>query len=120
MFHLPVLVVDDVPQLRLLVRAVLTKRGFQVLEASDGANALTTVEESAGGVSLIITDFHMPRLNGGQLAQLVKARFPTIPILLISTDTCESDYSSVDAFLAKPFMPSALVHTVHRLMQQCA
>ncbi len=111
----PVLLVDDEPQVRSLIRAVLSKHGFQIVEADDGLSAWTTVQELQGAISLIVSDYSMPRLNGAALASRVKAQFPTIPILFVSSNTDAHDCLSCDAFLTKPFVPAVLVETVHRL-----
>jgi DNA-binding response OmpR family regulator len=112
---LPVLVVDDDPQVRSLVRAVLSKHGFLTLEAADGMSALSTVTNMDGAIGLMVSDFSMPGLDGETLAGLVKAQFPTTPILLMSSERTSCDSVAVDAFLAKPFLPSVLADAVRRL-----
>src|SRR5580700_11689297 len=118
MFHLPVLIGDDEPQMRSLMRAVLSKAGFQVLEAANGARALSTVQAHNGAISIMVSDYFMPGMNGGTLAGHVKEQFPTIPILLVSSDANACDCLSGDAFLAKPFVPSVLIDAVRRLLPQ--
>jgi CheY-like chemotaxis protein len=124
MSELPVLLVDDEPQVRSLLRAVLSKHGFRFLEAVDGVDALSTVQAHNGAVSLMVTDYSMPGLDGATLARRVREQFPTIPIVLVSSEANAGDCLSGDAFLAKPFVPSALVATVRRLLAkeslQCA
>jgi CheY-like chemotaxis protein len=121
---LPVLIVDDEPQIRSLIRAVLSKAGFRVLVAVDGEEALSTVQALHGEVSIVVSDYSMPGLDGGSLARLVRCLFPLIPILLVSSDANAPGCPSMDAFLPKPFSPSGLVDAVHRLLgmeaQQCA
>ena len=115
--NLPVLIVDDDPQMRSLIRTVLSKQGFSTLEARDGASALSIVKYMDGAVSLIVSDFFMPGLDGGALAGLVKAHYPATPFLLMSSEATACDCPAADAFLAKPFPPSALVNTVRRLQK---
>jgi DNA-binding response OmpR family regulator len=123
-FDLPVLIVDDEPQVRSLIRVVLSKAGFRVLEAVDGIKALSTVQALHGEIRIMVSDYSMPGLDGGSLARRVKEQFPTIPIILVSSEANAADCLSGDAFLAKPFVPSVLVATVRSLLSkeslQCA
>lgn len=112
---LPVLIVDKEPQIRSLIRTVLSKHGFPILEAPDGTSALSTVKYLNGAATVIVSGFSLPGLDGAALARLVKAQFPTTPILLMSSEATPCDCLCSDAFLAKPFLPSELVNTVRRL-----
>ena len=112
---LPVLIVDDDPQVRSLVRSVLSKHGFPTVEAADGMSALSTMRNMDGAIGLMVSDFSMPGLDGEALAGVVKAQFPDTPILLISGERSASESVAVDAFLAKPFLPSVLADAVRRL-----
>lgn len=58
-FDLPVLIVDDEPQVRSLIRTVLSKHGFRVVEARDALSALTAVQELDGAISLMVSDYSM-------------------------------------------------------------
>lgn len=112
---LPVLIVDDDPQMRSLVRAVLSKHGYFTVEAADGKSALSTVKNMDGAIGLMVCDFSMPGLDGESLADLVKAQFPLTPILLMSSERTACESVAFDAFLAKPFLPSVLADAVRRL-----
>ena len=94
---------------------MLKKQGFQIREGVDGIAALSAVREMDGAISLIVTDNFMPGLHGAALARHVKAQFPAIPILLMSSELTQCDGHCGDAFLPKPFIPSVLVDTVRRL-----
>ena len=109
------LIVDDDPQVRALVRAVLLKHGFPTVEASDGMSALSTLKSMDGAIGLMVSDFSMPGLDGEALARLVKAQFPSTPILLMSSERTACEAVSVDVFLPKPFLPSVLADAVRRL-----
>ena len=84
----PVLVVDDDAQIRLLVRMLLSKQGFETIEASDGCSAFATARKIDGEISLLLTDINMPGslVNGVELAGAVKSEFPEIPILFVSSE----------------------------------
>ena len=82
----PVLVVDDEPQMRSLVKALLSEEGFNSIEASDGCSAYATLKKLDGEVSLVLTDVNMPcGMDGIDLADAVKAEFPEIPVLVVSS-----------------------------------
>jgi CheY-like chemotaxis protein len=118
MLGLPVLLVDDERQVRKLIRTVLTKHGFRVIEENNGLTALSTVQNLGGAICLLISDYSMPGLDGATLASRVKGQFPKIPILLMSSDAYSCNCTSWDAFLGKPFAPSLLIDTVHRLLAE--
>src|ERR1017187_8580386 len=112
MFDWPILLVDDEPQARSLIRAILSKHGFRTVEAGDGTRALSTIQNLNGAISLMVSDYSMPGLDGAPLANRVKEQFPAIPILLVSSDANVCDCLSGDALLRKPFVPAVLVDTV--------
>jgi CheY-like chemotaxis protein len=117
----PVLVVDDEPQMRSLLKAVLAKDGLDSIEASDGCNAFETAKNLDGEISLLLTDINMPcGLDGLDLAHAIRSAFPEIPILVVSsapaTDRDRMDHGY--AFLKKPFDLKLLAQTVHQLLTQ--
>jgi DNA-binding NtrC family response regulator len=104
--------------MRSLVRAVLSKHGFLTVEAADGMSALSTLKNMDGAVGLLVSAFSMPGLDGETLASLMKAQFPNTPILLMSSERTACESGAVDAFLAKPFLPSVLADAARRLHKQ--
>jgi len=114
---LPVLVLEKEPQLRSLIRTILSKHGFRILEARDRLTALESVKALDGAMTVIVSSFSMPELNGDAFARIVKADFPDTPVLLMVSGATECDALSGDAFLPKPFLPSELVDTVRRLQE---
>ena len=113
-----VLIVDDEPQVRSLIRAVLSKNGCLAVEAEDGISALSTVRQWGDAIDVIICDYSLPGRDGATLAVLVKSLFPAIPIILTSNGLVEVDRLSIDAYLPKPFAPSELGETVRRLCRR--
>ena len=77
-----ILVVDDEEQVRLLLRQVLERSGYQVIEASNGKVALDLIREEA--VDLIITDLVMPEKEGMEMIIELKKEFPEIKVIAIS------------------------------------
>ena len=128
MANRPVLIADDEPQVRSLIRALLSKHGFQTIEACDGFSALSTVLDLNGAVGLVVTDNSMPGIDGLNLARFLKTLYPAMPVLIVSGDALEGDSLPGDGFLRKPFVASALVESVRRLyknppperQEQCA
>ncbi len=116
-----VLLVDDEEMVRSLVRAILQKDGYTVLEAASGAEALQVSERHEGPIHLMVTDVMMPQMNGRELAERLTPLRPSMKVLYMSGYTedevirqgvLETDM----AFLQKPFAPNDLVHKVHEML----
>jgi nitrogen-specific signal transduction histidine kinase len=116
-----VLVVDDEPDLRQLIRKVLTHDGYRVMEAASGGEAISLAKHWKGSIDLLISDVMMPGMRGTELAFSVRAVRPSIKVLLISgyanderlpADAGEEQF----AFLAKPFKPSELADRVRQIL----
>ena len=105
-----VLVVDDMPDVRLLARAALERRGFDVAEAEDGETALAMVW--AGRVDLVVLDVNLPRMSG--LAVLTRLRqHAVVPVILLTSMDDEADRvlgleMGADDYVVKPFSPAEL------------
>ena len=112
-----VLVVDDEESLRRLVARALSGVGFGVLEAENGASALRLLAGTAGGVHLVISDIHMPVMDGLAFAQELRLRLPDVPLLFI---TGRESPDLVGEVLRKPFGQEALLMAVTRLLGQAA
>lgn len=109
-----VLIVEDEEGLRALVKRILVRRGFRVLEASDGTQALMVSESYGSSIHLLLTDVVMPQMSGRVLANRLKARQPAIQILYMSgyTDVQDDLSSGETNFLQKPFTPDLLLEKV--------
>ena len=120
----PVLVVDDEPQIRLLVTTLLSGEGFESIEASDGCSAFTTAKKLDGEISLLLTDINMPGspVSGVELAGAVKSEFPEIPVLFVSSASIlAADLDSVapgNVFVKKPFDLRVFAETARKLVTQ--
>lgn len=114
-----VLVVDDSTAIRQLIRVNLELEGFEVVTADDGAACLEIVHRARPDV--ITLDVVMPRLDGLRAAERLRSdpRTSGIPLALVSAcgtgDLDARGVARVDAVLAKPFEPAALVKMVRRL-----
>jgi CheY-like chemotaxis protein len=116
-----VLVVDDQPDIRELIRKVLHHDGYLVLEAASGSEAIRIAERWEGPVELLVTDVMMPNMRGPEVAAAVRELRPNIEVLFISGyahgTTLPSDLVADPlAFLAKPFKPSELGDRVRAIL----
>jgi len=111
-----VLVVDDEESLRRLVIRALDGVGFAVLEADNGATALRLLADP-GPVHLVISDIHMPVMDGLAFAREVRRTRPQLPILFI---TGRESPGLVGEVLRKPFGPDTLLTAVARMLSRPA
>ncbi len=103
-----ILLVDDEPQIRSLVKSVLSRRHHRILEASDGVEALGIVGRSRVRIDLLLTDIVMPRMDGVELARRTASQSPKVRVIYMS-GKCEADAVRRDidrrgfGFVRKPF-----------------
>jgi two-component system response regulator MprA len=111
-----VLLVDDEPSLRQVVRRTLEDEGFHVEEAPDGASALNLIQARAEPFDLVLTDLSMPHIDGRQVAETLRRYRPSGAVLCMSADPDAVPYiESSDTpvrVLLKPFPPDDLYHAV--------
>jgi nitrogen-specific signal transduction histidine kinase/CheY-like chemotaxis protein len=118
-----VLVVEDEPAVRSLIGRVLTKRGYAVIEAANGREALQLAADSSRPVDLLISDIVMPGMDGPELARRLATLRPGLPVLLISgyshdAIVREGGFPPGTAFLGKPFTPSELAARVEEILDR--
>jgi CheY-like chemotaxis protein len=117
-----VLLADDDQQMRRLVRGVLEREGFTVLEAGDGIEALDSLAQHA--VDLLILDHDMPRLNGLGVLEELRHNVGTagLPVVMLTarTDSTETEALDLGAqdYLTKPIRPSALSARVRAVLRR--
>lgn len=112
-----VLVVEDDPVVRRLLRIRLCRAGFAVVEASTGEEALGIARTGEEPVGIVVTDGVMPGMDGFELARQIMQWDPSVPVILVSGYlshfVCRSDIpENVEAFFSKPFLGSELVAKV--------
>jgi DNA-binding NtrC family response regulator len=117
------LIVDDEPDLRWVLRGLFEDEGFEVQEAGDGQEALQIVERREPDV--VLSDMRMPHVSGLQLLRELRARKPELPVILLSA--VEDLATAVDAikegafdYQAKPFDGPRLLLSVRRAAEQRA
>jgi len=118
-----ILVTDDDPDLRDILRSVLEPGGFQVIEAADGQAALALVHDKRP--DLIILDCNMPRMDGLQVCAALKQDLLLrhIPIIMLTgrgelTDKVHGLDTGVDDYLVKPFEPQELLARVRMVLRR--
>jgi PAS domain S-box-containing protein len=118
-----VLVVEDERTLRRLISVSLEKRGYTVLAAEDGAEALRILENNPGEINLVVSDIMMPKLNGLELREKATLLRPELRFLFISgyaEDTIgqTSPLPQDAGYLEKPFLPIELAREVRALLNE--
>ena len=121
MDRLKILVVNDEERMRPLVRDFLARRGFSVLEASDGMEAVDICFEQKD-IALIIMDVMMPRMDGWDAVREIR-KYSTVPIIMLTAKSDESDELTgfelgVDEYIRKPFSPKVLVARVEAILRR--
>jgi len=120
-----ILLVEDESATRLTLATVLRTEGYTVLEAADGPAAEALLAKVRVEPALLLTDFVMPGMNGHQLAERVRARFPKVKVLIMSAHIEEADvqkdvldetFRAGALFLQKPFEPDALLRRVRAIL----
>ncbi len=116
-----ILLVEDEDPVRTLVLGVLRSRGYQMLEASRGDDALKICQRYPGPINLVITDVVMPHMNGRELAKRLRDSHPEAKVLYVSgyTDDAVVQHGILEegaAYLQKPFTPEGIVGKVRELL----
>ena len=120
MSNIQILVVDDESRMRKLVKDVLQREGYSVLEAGDGMEAMDIFYEQK--IDLVILDVMMPRMDGWQTCREIR-RDSTVPIIMLTARSEERDELQgfelgVDEYISKPFSPKILVARVGALLKR--
>lgn len=115
-----VLVVDDEKNMRLVLSAMLKKEGYQVATAADGLEALDCIKKQ--DISVVVTDLKMPRLGGIGLLNRVMAKYPSLPVIIITAHgTISNAVSAVKKgafdYITKPFDQEDLQNVITKAMK---
>ena len=113
------LIVDDEPNMRRVLAALLKKHGFASVDAPDGEAALQILAEQE--IDVVLSDLKMPRMNGLELLEQARTRFPEVPLILITAHGTVG--SAVEAlkqgafdYLTKPFDPDEIGQVLHKAL----
>ena len=116
-----ILVVDDEARMRKLVKDFLSIKGFIVLEAEDGEEALK-VFDSNKDIKLILLDVMMPKLDGVETLEVIR-QYSKVPVMMLTArseerDELEGYKLGVDEYITKPFSPKILVARVEAVLRR--
>jgi PAS domain S-box-containing protein len=116
-----ILLVEDESSIRALAKRVLEERGYRVLEAGSGKDALELVRGKEGQIHLLLTDLVMPDMGGTELASSLEDKHPAIRVLFMSGYTDDGVVRNGllgpgRAFLQKPFTPTMLVRKIRDVL----
>jgi len=125
-----ILIVDDDPDMRQAIASVLSSRSYDIVEASDGREALTMLEKETP--DLMLLDLLMPGMDGFAVVRELKAdqkkRYSDIPILVISSIREEASHRryelelgrrlDIDDYIEKPIEPFVLLERVEKLLSE--
>jgi DNA-binding response OmpR family regulator len=115
-----IMIIDDEPQMRKLIRMFLEKEGYTVVEATDGVHALSLIAKTAP--HLLLVDVMMPYMDGFQFAKEIKLT-STIPLIFLSAKGEEWDKITGlklggDDYIVKPFLPGELLARVESVLRR--
>jgi two-component system cell cycle sensor histidine kinase/response regulator CckA len=116
------IVEDEADVLRVTARA-LREAGYLVLEALSGPEALEILDRHGGRLDLMLTDVAMPEMNGREITEAVRRRYPSLPVLFMSGEASGGAAGHAPSvagtmFLQKPFSPDAVAAQVRVLLDQ--
>ncbi len=116
-----IMTVDDSASVRQMVVMTLKNAGYEVVEASDGKDALSKL---SGPVDMIITDLNMPNMDGITLIKNVRAQsqYKFIPIIMLTTESQaekkqEGKTAGATGWIVKPFKPDQLLTVVQKVLK---
>jgi two-component system, cell cycle sensor histidine kinase and response regulator CckA len=120
-----VLVVEDAPGVRSVVRISLERRGYTVIEAAGGQDALRILADRARHIDLLVTDVVMPEMSGRQLVDRVRTLRPDVKVIYMSgyTDEAVVRHGVLEAgvnYIQKPFSPDELGRMVRLVLGETA
>jgi len=119
-----VLIVDDEAGIRRNLHVGLTQHGFSIDDAEDGLSALAQIESSyhkGTPYSFVITDMVLPDINGLKLLEVIKSKYPKLPVIVITGYGTEVTADEVtarhgDGFLSKPFLADDLADVLGKVV----
>lgn len=120
-----VLVVDDEADVRKSVRLILTKAGYDVVEAEDGEKGMAAIKADGNAllVDTIICDLYMPKVNGMEAIAYFREQFPSVPVIVLTgkpdiPNTASLFKQGIADYLVKPVEAEKLTAAVHKAAQE--
>jgi len=121
-----ILCIEDDEEMIDLIRLILTRRGFEVIGASNGASGLEIIKDKKP--DLILLDLMMPEMDGWEVYQLIKSdeASQNIPVIVVTAKAQSIDrvlglhIAKVDDFITKPFSPQELLDSIESVLDRKA
>lgn len=114
-----VMLVDDSEVIKKIVRSAVAPLGIELIEASDGAEALGIIKKSYENINLILMDWNMPKMNGFELLSTLKAnkQYQSIPVIMVTTESGKGNIvkamqAGAKNYILKPFETEELVKKI--------
>ena len=117
-----ILVVDDEERMRMLIKDFLEQKGYKIIQAKDGEEALDIFNQMKEDISLILLDVMMPKLDGWSVLRQIR-QTSQVPIIMLTARGEEQDELfgfelGVDEYISKPFSPKILVARVEAILRR--
>lgn len=118
-----ILVVDDEPDVRKSVRLILTKAGYEVVEAEDGEKGIKAIKDNALSLNTIICDIQMPKINGMEAIAYFRSQFPSVPVIVLTghpnlEGATNLFKQGVVDYIVKPADPEKLTAAVKKAVKE--
>ncbi|MBE6731635.1 MAG: response regulator transcription factor [Ruminococcaceae bacterium] len=119
-----ILIVDDEPQIRLIIKKYAEFEGYTVSEAADGKEAVNLLKSEKNKFDIVIMDIMMPEIDGFTAVNKIR-EFSSVPILMLSARGEEYDRIrgfelGIDDYVVKPFSPKELTLRIHAILARSA
>ncbi|QWV98647.1 response regulator [Geomonas nitrogeniifigens] len=111
-----ILLVDDEPQLRAMLHDLLIGRGYDVIQAIDGQDALEKFKQNQQNISLVVTDIVMPRMDGISSYKIMRTINPSLDVIYMSGYVPERPLPEGVNILVKPFSPVDILKAIHSIL----
>lgn len=116
-----ILIVDDCGTTRKLLSYIIREKGYDILSASNGIEALEIL--ATNEVAMVVTDLNMPQMDGLELSRSLREndQYKELPIVMVTTEAGEVDRkvgkeAGVTTFLTKPISPQKLLYEIEKLL----
>ena len=119
-----VLIVDDFESLRYVTKLPFESSGFHVITAADGQEALHKLQSTSNPVDLVVTDYHMPNMNGIELIKAIRGdvKYKYTPVIMLTTEMQDevkktAKKAGVTAWVNKPYKLEDFMSIVNRVLK---
>ena len=122
MENITILIVDDEQRMRKLIKDFLAVKGYKILEAKDGEEALEVFEENKEKIKLVLLDVMMPKVDGWTVLRKIR-QDSKVPVIMLTARGEEQDELfgfelGVDEYVSKPFSPKILVARIEAILKR--